>query len=66
MKAAGFPQDELFELERKIARRADELARQRGWNPQRALEHWREAEREVWADYAAEEVPHPDDFAHSR
>lgn len=40
--------DELFNLERRIARRADELSHQFGYNPHRALEHWRQAETEIW------------------
>lgn len=39
--------DPLFRLERMIARRADELARQAGINRGNALEHWRQAEREI-------------------
>jgi hypothetical protein len=56
--------DELFEVERKIARRADQLARDQGTDPNRALEHWKQAEREVWASMKlptseAVEEPHP-------
>ncbi len=39
--------DELFLLEQKIAQRADELSRQFGVDRGRALQHWRQAEREV-------------------
>jgi hypothetical protein len=42
------PQDDLFEMERRIARRADELTRQFGTHPLSALDHWRRAEEEVW------------------
>lgn len=42
--------DALFRVERKIARRADELSRQLGYDPGNALDHWRQAEREVWLD----------------
>jgi hypothetical protein len=49
--------DPLFEVEQKIARRADELDRSLGIDPQHALEHWRQAEQEVWHDFAdADEV----------
>jgi hypothetical protein len=59
MKTAAFIPDPLFELERKIARRADALTRERGCDPQHALERWREAEREVWDNYSAEHDSHP-------
>jgi hypothetical protein len=42
--------DVLFEVERRIARRADELDRQFGITPGRALEHWQQAEQEIWAN----------------
>ena len=42
------PVDELFEVERRIAQRADELTRRYGFDPAHALEHWRQAEQEVW------------------
>ena len=45
--------DVLFQLERKIARRADQLSRDFGIDPRCPLEHWREAEQEVWSDNAA-------------
>ena len=57
MKSATFTDDPLFELERKIARRADELTRQRGTDREHALEHWREAEREIWESYLAQREP---------
>ena len=41
-------EDVLFEVERRIARRADELDRQFGVDPGHALEHWRQAEQEIW------------------
>ena len=40
--------DDLFQMERRIARRADELARTEGTNPFSTLEHWHRAEAEVW------------------
>ncbi|MDO8543242.1 MAG: hypothetical protein Q7S40_22630 [Opitutaceae bacterium] len=46
--------EELFRLEQRIARRADELSRQYGVDRSNALEHWRQAEREVWQDEAPE------------
>jgi hypothetical protein len=49
-KPAATMDDALFRVERKIARRADELARTLGYDPEHALEHWRQAEREVWVD----------------
>ncbi len=48
--------DELFELELKIAQRADELVRLFGLNPQRALEQWRQAEKEVWQERRHEDA----------
>ena len=54
MKAISAPdsqtllQDELFEMERRIARRADQLTRQFGTHPLTPLDHWRRAEEEVW------------------
>lgn len=48
------PADELFELELRIAQRADELVRISGPDPLHALEQWREAEREVWQDRMVE------------
>lgn len=49
MNDLALPTDELFQLERRIARRADELDRQLGFSAGHALDHWRQAEREVWA-----------------
>lgn len=46
--------DELFRLERRIARRADELARRLGFDRGNALDHWRQAEREIFEDDALE------------
>lgn len=40
--------DTLFEMEQRIARRADELDREFGVDRAHALDHWRQAEREVW------------------
>ena len=48
MKTPKIPDDELFQVERVIAQRADELSRERGFDPTRALDHWRQAENEVW------------------
>jgi hypothetical protein len=48
MKAPPLPSDELFQLEWKIAQRADELSRRLGVDPKHALEHWRQAEREIF------------------
>ncbi len=42
------PTDELFKLERKIARRADQLVRKFGFDRAHSLDPWRQAEREVW------------------
>lgn len=50
MNALADPNDPLFEIERRIARRADELTRLFGFNRSRVLEHWRRAEREVWGE----------------
>ena len=44
----SLPDDDLFQVERRIARRADELARLHGTNSRSALDHWRQAEAEVW------------------
>lgn len=41
----------LFELEQKIARRADALDREYGFDAGHALEHWRQAEEEVWSSW---------------
>lgn len=46
--------EELFRLERRIARRADELSREFGFDRGRALDHWRQAEREVFESEALE------------
>ena len=42
--------DELFELELRIAQRADELVKLFGPDPTHALKEWRQAEQEVWQD----------------
>lgn len=49
-KTSGLMDDALFRVERKIARRADELSRQLGYDPGHALDHWRQAEQEVWSE----------------
>ena len=48
MNPDDIPNDELFQLEWKIAQRADALSRQAGGDPKRALAHWQQAEHEVW------------------
>ncbi len=48
MKTPPLPTDELFLIEWKIAQRADELSRRLGVDPAQSLEHWRQAEREVF------------------
>jgi hypothetical protein len=49
--------DPLFGIERRIARRADELTRCNGTDPTQALAAWRQAESEVWADAALVDSP---------
>ena len=56
MKNPTQPADELFELELRIAQRADELVRLFGFDPQQALEQWRQAEREVWHERCRDEL----------
>ncbi len=46
--------DALFDVECRIARRADELARLSGNDRNQALKHWLEAEREVWQEIAGQ------------
>jgi hypothetical protein len=48
MKTPSLPQDELFQIERRIAQRADELSRTLGTDRLHALDNWRRAESEVW------------------
>ena len=48
MKTPEVLDDVLFEVERRIARRADELDRLFGVHPGHALAHWRQAEQEIW------------------
>lgn len=48
MKTPALPTDELFQIERKIAQRADELSRRLGVDREHALDHWRQAEREIF------------------
>lgn len=55
------PSDVLFEIERRIARRADEIARACGIDPTQSLGPWREAEREVWVDADERGVSFTDD-----
>jgi hypothetical protein len=52
MKLRDIPNDELFQLERKIARRADQLLEQRS-SELTALDSWLQAEREIWETMAA-------------
>lgn len=47
MNTPKLPKDELFRVELRIARRADELARLHGTDPAHALDPWRQAEREL-------------------
>lgn len=47
-KTHDLPSDDLFRIERSIAQRADELSRARGVDRGHALDHWRQAEDEVW------------------
>jgi hypothetical protein len=49
MNTPAFSLDDLFNVELRIARRADELARRRGSAPQHSLELWRQAESEIWS-----------------
>ena len=50
MNTPELTHDPLFELERRIAQRADELSRTGRKNHEYALECWLQAEREVWGD----------------
>jgi hypothetical protein len=54
------PADKLFEVELRIAQRADELVRLFGIDPTQALNQWRRAEQEVWSDEESrtEELAH--------
>jgi hypothetical protein len=47
----SLPRDPLFELERTIARRADELSQLRNGGRQYSLMHWLEAENEICRAY---------------
>jgi hypothetical protein len=42
-------QDDLLRLEMKIAQRADQLWRNNGRTRGHDLQHWLQAEREIWA-----------------
>lgn len=44
----ALPNDALFRIERRIAQRADELSRALGVDRSHTLDHWRQAEDEVW------------------
>jgi hypothetical protein len=50
MDESDLPQDPLFTLERKIARRADELSRLRNTAAEFTLVNWLEAELEMCRD----------------
>lgn len=52
MNPLSLPTDDLFQLERRIARRADALSRRFGVDRGHDLQHWRQAEREVWSALA--------------
>lgn len=52
MNTSGFPADELFNLELRIARRADEIARRLEKGPSHPLEPWKQAENEIWSTTA--------------
>jgi hypothetical protein len=45
--------DELLKLQLRVARRADELSQENGREPQKDLEHWLQAEREVLTNRTA-------------
>lgn len=53
MNTFELPNDPLFQLERHIAQRADELALLMGVDRGHALDPWRQAEREVWREVPA-------------
>ena len=59
VKVDVLPDDALFRIERRIAQRADELSQERGPDRQHNLDHWLQAEREVWAtvDVVSESAP---------
>jgi hypothetical protein len=46
--AVDFPEDDLLRLEMKVAQRADQLSERHGRVPGRDLEHWLQAEREIF------------------
>jgi len=46
--AIDFPEDDLLRLEIKVAQRADELTERHGGQPGRDLEHWLQAEHEIF------------------
>ena len=47
--AAELSDEALFDLELRISRRADELAKALASNRERALEYWLQAERDILA-----------------
>lgn len=55
MTTSSSSYDLLFELERQIARRADELARQRCENGAFPLESWLQAETQIWCEFDLQE-----------
>jgi hypothetical protein len=48
--AAEFSDQALFDLELRISRRADELAKAAASDGQRSLEYWLQAERDIIAE----------------
>ena len=46
-QSACFAQDDLFQIEIKVAQRADQLSEEAGGGRDRDREHWLQAEREV-------------------
>lgn len=50
MNTTPLPTDELFELELRIAKRADELARQCQTDTEHSVDAWGQAERELWRE----------------
>jgi hypothetical protein len=55
--SAGFPADALSQLELTIAKHADRLARTDGEEHGKDLQHWLQAEREVFALASSAENP---------
>lgn len=57
MNFTSLVEDPLFQVEHKIAQRADELSRRRGCDRDHALECWEQAEREYWEGAEAAAAP---------